>query len=59
MVNGDRTPWLVVTIHPAREAGRQGGGEGPRGKGREGLRKVDVRLPEKGDSNSHGARPVH
>ena len=23
------------------------------------LRKVDVRLPGKGDSNSHGARPVH
>jgi len=22
-------------------------------------RKVDVRLPGKGDSNSHGARPVH
>ena len=22
-------------------------------------RKVDVRLPEKGNSNSHGARPVH
>ena len=22
-------------------------------------RKVDIRLPEKGDSNSHGARPVH
>jgi len=22
-------------------------------------RKVDARLPEKGDSNSHGARPVH
>ena len=22
-------------------------------------RKVDVRLPEEGDSNSHGARPVH
>ena len=25
----------------------------------EGTRKVDVRLPGKGDSNSHGARPVH
>jgi len=24
-----------------------------------GARKVDVRLPEKGKSNSHGARPVH
>jgi hypothetical protein len=24
-----------------------------------GSRKVDVRLPEKGNSNSHGARPVH
>ena len=23
------------------------------------LRKVDVRLPGKGDSNSYGARPVH
>jgi len=23
------------------------------------FRKVDVRLPEKGNSNSHGARPVH
>jgi len=23
------------------------------------LRKVDVRLPGKGNSNSHGARPVH
>ena len=23
------------------------------------FRKVDVRLPGKGDSNSHGARPVH
>ena len=23
------------------------------------VRKVDVRLPGKGDSNSHGARPVH
>ena len=22
-------------------------------------RKVDVRLPEKGNSNSHGTRPVH
>jgi len=22
-------------------------------------RKVDIRLPEKGNSNSHGARPVH
>ena len=22
-------------------------------------RKVDIRLPGKGDSNSHGARPVH
>ena len=25
----------------------------------EGPRKVDVRLPGKGNSNSHGARPVH
>jgi len=25
----------------------------------DGTRKVDVRLPGKGDSNSHGARPVH
>ena len=24
-----------------------------------GTRKVDVRLPGKGNSNSHGARPVH
>ena len=24
-----------------------------------GTRKVDIRLPGKGDSNSHGARPVH
>ena len=24
-----------------------------------GLRKVDVRLPGKGNSNPHGARPVH
>jgi len=24
-----------------------------------GYRKVDVRLPGKGNSNSHGARPVH
>ena len=24
-----------------------------------GTREVDVRLPGKGDSNSHGARPVH
>ena len=23
------------------------------------MMKVDVRLPEKGNSNSHGARPVH
>jgi hypothetical protein len=23
------------------------------------VRKVDTRLPEKGNSNSHGARPVH
>ena len=23
------------------------------------IRKVDIRLPGKGDSNSHGARPVH
>ena len=23
------------------------------------LRKVDIRLPGKGNSNSHGARPVH
>ena len=23
------------------------------------IRKADVRLPEKGNSNSHGARPVH
>ena len=26
---------------------------------REGFRKVDVRLPGKGNPNSHGARPVH
>ena len=26
---------------------------------RGGPRKVDVRLPGKGNSNSHGARPVH
>ena len=24
-----------------------------------GVREVDVRLPGKGNSNSHGARPVH
>ena len=30
------------------------------GLGIEGVsRKVDVRLPAKGDSNSHGARPVY
>ena len=29
------------------------------GKGDSGARKVDVRLPGKGDSKSHGARPVH
>ena len=31
---------------------REEGGEGR-------ARKVDVRLPGKGNSNSHGARPVH
>ena len=25
----------------------------------DGGRKVDTRLPEKGNSNSHGVRPVH
>jgi len=34
---------------PRRRAGRDA----------ERARKVDVRLPEKGNSNSHGARPVH
>ena len=26
---------------------------------RKGMMKVDIRLPGKGNSNSHGARPVH
>jgi hypothetical protein len=33
-----------------------GAGRGMRGRK---ARKVDVRLPEKGNSNFHGARPVH
>ena len=36
----------------------RGGEGGAQGSDRT-CRKVDVRLPEKGNSNSHGARPVH
>ena len=38
-------------------AGR--GSHGRRGRVYGEPRKVDIRLPGKGDSNSHGARPVH
>jgi len=31
----------------------------PEALGAAGPRKVDIRLPGKGNSNSHGARPVH
>jgi hypothetical protein len=37
--------------HPARQKSVPGSGRAPR--------KVDVRLPEKENSRSHGARPVH
>ena len=31
----------------------------PENDKRKGTRKVDIRLPGKGNSNTHGARPVH
>ena len=36
-----------------------GGGDGGGGGGANFTRKVDVRLPGKGNSNSRGARPVN
>jgi hypothetical protein len=38
------------------QEGNKKGGETGNGSG---FRKVDIRLPGKGNSNSHGARPVH
>ena len=42
---------------PAEDAAESGGEDG--GGRRQEARKVDVRLPGKGNSTSHGARPVH
>jgi len=44
---------------PGAGSGFRGEGAGVRGKGYGGTRKVDIRLPEKGNSNSNGARPVY
>ena len=44
-----------IIVRPPRVYGQETKGE-ELGKG---IRKVDVRLPGKGDSNPHGVRPVH
>ena len=51
-----RTPVLIRGTKKG-ELVLLGGLVGPRRKGT--CRKVDARLPGKGNSNSHGARPVH
>jgi len=50
---------LVFKAHRPFAAWQAGGEEGGSGGMDRAPRKVDVRLPEKGNSNSHGARPVH
>jgi len=54
------TSWVGGTNPPTLKRGGARGGEpgDPKQVGQL-SRKVDVRLPGKGDSNSHGTRPVH
>ena len=64
-----RVSWVSCVLRPGRlapaswrsavRAGRLPATAPARSRPRLSMRKVDIRLPGKGDSNSHGARPVH
>ena len=56
---GDGERWREDGEGGSWGKGGKGGGLWKGGRGAVGVRNVDIRLPGKGNSNFHGARPVH